>query len=69
MNETLQIIGSLVSSVGFPVVACIMLFRYIDEQSRTISAFTKSIDKLTNSVNRILSKIEPEHDHKRSDDT
>lgn len=58
MNETVQIISAAISSVGFPAVFCILLLRRTDEQSRTISAFTKSIDRLTAALNRVFHELE-----------
>lgn len=50
-------ISALISSVGFPVVACCGLCWYIYRQSQTIAAFTKSIDKLTNALNRAIDRL------------
>lgn len=58
MNEAVQIISNAISSVGFPAVFCILLLRRVDEQSRTISEFTKSIDKLTAALNRVFNDLE-----------
>ena len=64
MNEAVQIISNAISSVGFPAVFCILLLRRTDEQSRTISEFTKSIDKLTAAVNRVFRDLEKNTNHK-----
>ncbi len=58
MNEAVQIISNAISSVGFPAVFCVLLLRRVDEQSRTISEFTKSIDKLTAALNRGFHDLE-----------
>ena len=58
MNEAVQIISNAISSVGFPAVFCVLLLRRVDEQSRTISEFTKSIDKLTAALNRVFHDLE-----------
>ena len=58
MNEAVQIISNAISSVGFPAVFCVLLLRRVDEQSRTISEFTKSIDKLTAALNRVFNDLE-----------
>lgn len=58
-------LSAIVSSVGFPVVACCGLCWYIYRQSQTIAAFTKSIDKLTNALNRAIDRLSK----KESDDT
>lgn len=58
MNEAVQVISAAISSVGFPAVFCVLLLRRTDEQSRTISAFTKSIDRLTAALNRVFREIE-----------
>lgn len=58
MNETVQVISAAISSVGFPAVFCVLLLKRTDEQSRTISAFTKSIDRLTAALNRVFRELE-----------
>jgi hypothetical protein len=39
-------------------VFCVLLLKRTDEQSRTISAFTKSIDRLTAALNRVFHELE-----------
>ena len=58
MNEAVQVISAAISSVGFPAVFCVLLLKRTDEQSRTISAFTKSIDRLTAALNRVFRELE-----------
>lgn len=58
MNDTVQVISAAISSVGFPAIFCVLLLKRTDEQSRTISAFTKSIDRLTAALNRVFREIE-----------
>ena len=58
MNETLQVISAAISTVGFPAIFCVLLLKRTDEQSRTISAFTKSIDRLTVALNRVFRELE-----------
>lgn len=58
MNEAVQVISAAISSVGFPAVFCVLLLKRTDEQSRTISAFTKSIDRLTAALNRVFHELE-----------
>ncbi len=58
MNDTVQVISAAISSVGFPAVFCVLLLKRTDEQSRTISAFTKSIDRLTAALNRVFRELE-----------
>lgn len=67
MNETVQAVSALISTVGFPVFACIVLFRQNDKQSQTISAFTKSIDRLTNSINAVIQKISDTNNNKKGE--
>ena len=67
MNEAVQIISAAISSVGFPAVFCILLLRRTDEQSRTISEFTKSIDKLTAAVNRLFHEINRDSKSKKGE--
>lgn len=58
MNEAVQVISAAISSVGFPAVFCVLLLKRTDEQSRTISAFTRSIDRLTAALNRVFRELE-----------
>lgn len=58
MNDTVQVISAAISSVGFPAIFCVLLLKRTDEQSRTISAFTKSIDRLTAALNRLFRELE-----------
>ena len=58
MNDTVQVISAAISSVGFPAIFCVLLLKRTDEQSRTISAFTKSIDRLTAALNRVFRELE-----------
>ena len=58
MNEAVQVISAAISSVGFPAVFCVLLLKRTDEQSRTISDFTKSIDRLTSALNRVFRELE-----------
>lgn len=58
MNDTVQVISAAISSVGFPAIFCVLLLKRTDEQSRTISAFTKSIDRLTAALNRVFHELE-----------
>lgn len=58
MNDTVQVISAAISSVGFPAIFCVLLLKRTDEQSRTISAFTRSIDRLTAALNRVFRELE-----------
>lgn len=58
MNDTMQVISAAISTVGFPAIFCVLLLKRTDEQSRTISAFTKSIDRLTAALNRVFRELE-----------
>lgn len=51
---------NLISNVGFPIAACVGLCWYIYKQSKTIAAFTESIDKLTKALNIAIDKLQKE---------
>lgn len=46
---------SFIGSVGFPIVCCILLWKYISE---TMKEFTKTMDENTRMLNRICDRLD-----------
>ncbi len=65
-----QDIATLVSTVGFPIVACIGLFWYMVSETRetrkVISENTNVLTKLTTMINHLMDELEGREDHDRS---
>ena len=55
--ETYQIITSAISSIGFPIVCCIALFKYINS---TMKEFTQQITANTKMVEKLCNKLDDE---------
>lgn len=54
-SSTVEIICSLITTVGFPIVCCIFLWKYISE---TMKEFTKSINANTQMLSRVCDKLD-----------
>lgn len=56
-----QQIASLISSIGFPVVMCLLIFQRMDKQDtyhqEQIRAMTESLNKNTEAINMLKEKI------------
>lgn len=56
-----QSIASLISSIGFPVVMCLLIFQRMDKQDtyhqEQIKAMTESLNKNTEAINMLKEKI------------
>lgn len=48
-------IVSLVSSVGFPIVACIFMWRYIND---TMKEFTQTMNENTKMIAKLCAKLD-----------
>lgn len=57
-----EMISNLISSVGFPIFVCLVLFwfikNYLDKFLTAINDFNINIEKNTNSLENLASKIE-----------
>lgn len=49
-------IGALISSVGFPIVACIALFLQSREQSKAITEMSLALQKLSDKIEQLIDK-------------
>lgn len=52
-----NVITQLISSIGFPILACVYMFKYMNKQSET---HKEEIDKLSTAVNNntiIITKL------------
>lgn len=59
--ETLDILGQLISSYGFPIVACGAMFWYMNKQTdvhkEEITKMTEALNNNTTALTRILDKL------------
>lgn len=55
-------IGSLIGSVGFPIVMCLMLFRRMDEQDKQhkeeMAKVTESLNNNTIAITNLTAKLD-----------
>ena len=60
MDNTLEIITSLIGSIGFPIVCCIYMWRYIsitmDKFTETMHHNTAMLEKLTEKIDKLEAK-------------
>lgn len=54
MDDVMQMITTLIGSIGFPIVCCIFLWKYINE---TMKKFTESMNENTKMLTRIYEKL------------
>lgn len=63
--EYLEILNSFISTLGFPIVVCAVLFWYINKQEERHKAemdkITVAIDNNTEALGKILNKIGGEY--------
>lgn len=50
-----QLITSWVSSVGFPILACVYMWKYI---STSLKEFTETINENTKMVEKLIDKLD-----------
>ena len=50
-----EMIVSLISSVGFPIVCCFFMWKFIQN---TLQDFTKSINENTKTIQKLCDKID-----------
>lgn len=58
----LQEIATLVSSVGFPIAACVVMFMQNDKLQKTLNEIATTMAILTERVKDIESKIDEKED-------
>lgn len=51
----LQLISSWISSVGFPILACIYMWKYI---STSLKDFTETIHENTRMIEKLIDKLD-----------
>lgn len=54
MDVIFNTISTLVGSIGFPIVCCIFLWKYINE---TMKSFTETMNENTKMLTRIYEKL------------
>lgn len=55
MDEIFNTISTLVGSIGFPIVSCIFLWRYINE---TMKSFTETMNENTKMLTKLCEKFD-----------
>ena len=55
MNGTIEVIVSLIGSLGFPIVCCFFLWKYINE---TMKEFTKTMSENTMMLAKLCEKLD-----------
>ena len=66
MDEIFNTISTLVGSIGFPIVSCIFLWKYINE---TMKSFTETMNENTKMLTKLCEKfdnVRRENDNDRS---
>lgn len=55
MDEIFNTISTLVGSIGFPIVSCIFLWKYINE---TMKSFTETMSENTKMLTKLCEKFD-----------
>lgn len=55
MNE--QLIVSLIGSLGFPIVMCLMMFKYMEEEQKTHREESNSLRDAVNKLEIAITKL------------
>lgn len=64
MDGTVEVIVSLIGSLGFPIVCCFFLWKYINE---TMKEFTKTMTENTMMLSKLCEKLDVDNDRKDDD--
>ena len=59
MDEIMRYISTLVGSIGFPIVCCIFLWKYINE---TMKSFTENMSENKKMLTRIYERLDQKGD-------
>lgn len=59
MDEIMKYVSTLVGSIGFPIVCCIFLWKYINE---TMKSFTENMSENTKMLTRIYERLDRKGD-------
>lgn len=55
MDEIFNTVSTLVGSIGFPIVCCIFLWKYINE---TMKSFTETMNENTKMLTKLCEKFD-----------
>lgn len=58
-NSVLEIIASMVGTIGFPIVCCVFLWKYINT---TMKEFTNTMNENTKMLTKICDRLDLEKD-------
>lgn len=56
-NSVLEIIASMIGTIGFPIVCCVFLWKYINT---TMKEFTNTMNENTKMLTKICDRLELE---------
>ena len=63
----MQVITSLIGSLGFPIVCCIALFWYLTKTAKQhkeeMDRMSEAINNNTNAMNQLILKLEEKEQH------
>ena len=65
MDGTVEVIVSLIGSLGFPIVCCFFLWKYINE---TMKEFTKTMNENTMMLAKLCDKLDVDSEKGEKDD-
>ena len=54
-SSTIEVIASIIGTVGFPIVCCYFMWRYISE---TMKEFTRTMEENTKMLNRVCDRLD-----------
>lgn len=63
-NSVLEIIASMIGTIGFPIVCCIFLWKYINT---TMKEFTNTMNENTKMLTKICDRLELEKEIEKKD--
>ncbi len=55
MDDVMQMITTLIGSIGFPIVCCMFLWKYINE---TMKSFTETMNENTKMLTKLCEKFD-----------
>ena len=61
----LETVVSLVSSVGFPIVCCFFMWRYINT---TLKDFTNTMNENTKMISKLCDRLEQNYNYRKDEE-
>lgn len=63
-NSVLEIVASMIGTIGFPIVCCIFLWKYINS---TMKEFTNTMNENTKMLTKICDRLDLEKEIEKKD--